>query len=63
MSRCGPVLFNHVATVGNRQAWTLQYCSTISDVQTAQEYAGRVKMTVENLFQHDPVDNKIQNIK
>ncbi len=60
---CGPVFFNHVATVDNRLAWTVQCFSTISDVQTAQEYAERVKMMVEKLFQHDQGDNKIQNTK
>ncbi len=56
----GPVFFNHIATVDNRLAWTLQYWTNITDVQTAQELAGRVKTMVENLFQYAQVEAKVQ---
>ncbi len=63
MHHLGPVFFNHIATVDNCLAWTVVYCTNITDTQTAQEYAGRVKMTLEKLFQHAQEETKGESIK
>ncbi len=50
LEKCGPVLYNYLATVDNRLTWTVEYSTNIIHTPLVEEYTSKVTSTMKILF-------------